>query len=54
MSLYLLDTNILLRMCDRNASTHLLAGQATAKLLSHRAKLPSIYYLTNLKSKTNE
>ena len=33
MGSYLLDTNILLRMCDGTASSHFLAGQATAKLL---------------------
>jgi predicted nucleic acid-binding protein len=33
MVAYLLDTNILLRMSDGNSPTHLLAGEATAKLL---------------------
>lgn len=43
MSKYLLDTNILLRMCDGNASTHLLAGEATAKLLKQEHQV----YLTS-------
>lgn len=43
MSAYLLDTNILLRMCDGNASTHLLAGEATAQLLRQEHQV----YLTS-------
>lgn len=43
MSRYLLDTNILLRMCDGNASTHLLAVEATAKLLKQKHQV----YLTS-------
>jgi len=31
---FLLDTNILLRMADENASQHLLAGEAVSVLLA--------------------
>ena len=36
---FLLDTNVLLRMSDGTASTHLLAGDAVATLLARRDKV---------------
>jgi len=36
MTVYLLDTNILLRMSDATSQFHLLAGQATARLFQQR------------------
>jgi len=39
MANFLLGTNVLLRMSDGNASTHLLAGNAVATLLARKDKV---------------
>jgi predicted nucleic acid-binding protein len=42
MATFLLDTNILLRMSDESAHTHLLAGEAVSRLLDRKDEV----YLT--------